>query len=68
MSMVPSVKSLLDSVEIRFFVKIERVQDFFEIGRFGTDSSLITGATVVFVEPSKAQEAKELLAAMEDEP
>jgi hypothetical protein len=63
--MVSFVKSLLQSSGIRFFIKNEHVQDFFGIGRFGTGFSPITGAPVMFVEPSRADEARELLVAME---
>jgi hypothetical protein len=66
-AMVSFVKSLLQSEGIRFFIKNEHVQDFFGIGRFGTGFSPITGAPVVFVEPTRADEAKELLAAIEEE-
>ncbi len=65
-AMVSFVKSLLQSTDIRFFIKNERVQDLFGIGSFGTGFSPITGAPVVFVEPTKADEAAELLAAIED--
>ena len=66
-AMVSFVKSLLQSSGIRFFIKNERVQDLLGIGRFGTGFNPITGAPVVFVEPTKAEEAKQLLAAIEDE-
>ena len=66
-AMVSFVKSLLQSAGIRFFIKNERVQDLLGIGSFGTGFSPITGAPVVFVEPTKAGEAEELLAAIEDE-
>ena len=60
--LVPFVESLLQSADIRFFIKGERVQDFFGWGRFGTGFSIITGPPVVYVEPAKADEARELLA------
>ena len=66
-AMVSFVQSLLQSAGIRFYIKNERVQDLLGIGRFGTGFNPITGALVVFVEPTKAEEAKELLAAIEDE-
>jgi hypothetical protein len=66
-AMVSFVQSLLQSAGIRFFIKNERVQDLFGIGRFGTGFSPITGAPMVFVEPTKVEEARELLAAMNDE-
>ena len=61
-ALVPFVESLLQSAGIRFFIKGERVQDFFGWGRFGSGFSIITGPPVVFVEPAKADEARELLA------
>jgi hypothetical protein len=66
-AMVSFVQSLLQSTGIRFFIKNDRVQDLFGIGRFGTGFSPITGAPIVYVEPTKAQEATELLAAIDEE-
>ena len=65
-AMVSFVQSLLQSAGIRFFIKNERVQDLLGIGRFGTGFSPITGAPAVFVEPTKVDDAKELLAGIED--
>lgn len=61
-ALVPFVESLLQSTGIRFFIKGERVQDFFGWGRFGSGFSIITGPPVVYVEPARADEARELLA------
>lgn len=61
-ALVPFVESLLRGDGIRYFIKGERVQDFFGWGRFGSGFNIITGPPVVFVEPGRAAEAKELLA------
>jgi len=61
-ALVPFVESLLQSAGIRFFIKGERVQDFFGWGRFGSGFNIITGPPTVYVEPAKADEARELLA------
>ena len=60
-ALVPFVESLLRSADIRFFIKGERVQDLFGAGRFGFGFNIITGPPLVYVEPAKADEAKELL-------
>jgi hypothetical protein len=64
-SLVPIVKSLLSSENIRFFIKGEGVQDLFGSGRLGSGFSIITGPPVVYVEPDRAEEARELLAEVE---
>lgn len=66
-AMASFVKSLLQSVEIRFFIKGERVQDLIAYGQLGAGFNPITGAPVLFVEPSRAEEARELLSAIEEE-
>ena len=67
-ALVPFVKSLLQSADIRFFVKGERVQDLFGFGRFGPGFNLITGPPTVYVEPDRAEEARELLDDIEEDP
>lgn len=61
-AIVPVIQSLLQSAEIRFFIKGEGVQDLFGWGRFGAGYSLVTGPPAVYVEPERAEEARELLA------
>lgn len=61
-ALVPFVESLLTSAAIRYFIKGERVQDFFGWGRLAVGFSLIAGPPVVYVEPDHADEARELLA------
>ena len=58
-SLVPIVKSLLVAENIRFFIKDEGVQDLF--GKLGSGFSIIAGPPVVYVEPDRAEEARELL-------
>jgi Putative prokaryotic signal transducing protein len=67
-SLVPIVKSLLASENIRFFIKGEGVQDLFGPGRLGSGFNIITGPPVVYVEPDRAEEARELLAEVESSP
>lgn len=64
-AMISFAKSLLQSEGIRYFVKGERVQDLIAYGSFGPGFNPITGPPILFVEPSRADEAKELLAAIE---
>jgi preprotein translocase subunit SecY len=66
-AIVSFVESLLQSAGIRFFIKNEQVQDLFGIGRVGTGFSIFIGAPAVFVEPTRADEAAELLASIEAE-
>ena len=67
-ALVPFVKSLLESAEIRHFIRGENVQDFFGWGRLGSGFNIITGPPVVYVEPDRAEEARELLAEVKDAP
>jgi hypothetical protein len=54
-------KSLLEEAGIPFFVKNEETQSLFGWGRLGTGYNVITGPPVVMVDPSRADEARELL-------
>ncbi len=67
-SLVPVVKSLLASEDIRFFIKGEGVQDLFGSGRIGSGFSIIAGPPVVYAEPGRADEARELLSAVDESP
>lgn len=67
-AMVSFAKSLLEAADIRFVVSNEQMQDLFGVGRFGTGWSVVTGAPVVLVEPSRADEARDLLATMSVDP
>ena len=60
------MKSLLQSADIRFFVKGEGVQDLIGYGRFGPGFNPITGPPTLYVEPTRAEEALELLDDLED--
>jgi hypothetical protein len=66
-ALVSFVPTLLESAGIRFFIKGERLQDLFGLGRFGSGFNVLTGPPVLFVEPSRAEEARELLADVEME-
>jgi hypothetical protein len=65
-AVVSFVRSLLESTGMRFFIKNEGVQDLFGLGRFGAGFNPLTGPPVVFVEPARAEEARELLAQLEE--
>jgi hypothetical protein len=67
-ALVPFVESLLTSAGIPYFIKGERVQDFFGWGRLAVGFSLIAGPPVVYVEPDRAEEARELLADVKSAP
>ncbi len=67
-ALVPFVESLLTSAGIRHFIKGEGVQDFFGWGRLAVGFSLIAGPPVVYVEPDRAEEARELLADVKSAP
>jgi len=67
-ALVPFVESLLTSAGIPYFIKGERVQDFFGWGRLAVGFSLIAGPPVVYVEPGRAEEARELLADVKSAP
>jgi hypothetical protein len=60
------VQSLLQWPGISFYVKGKRVQDLFGVGRFGLGFNLVTGPPVLFVEPSRAEEASALLTLLEE--
>lgn len=61
-------KSLLEGAGIRYYVQNEQVQDLFGLGRLGTGFSTISGAPVVLVEPSRAEEGSELMATLNVDP
>ncbi len=67
-ALVPVVKSLLASENVRFFIKGEGVQDLFGWGRFGAGFNIIAGPPVVYAEPERAEEARELLDAAVESP
>ncbi len=60
------VQSLMQWPSISFYIKGKRVQDLFGVGRFGLGFKLITGPPVLFVEPSRAEEAGALLRQLEE--
>jgi preprotein translocase subunit SecD len=65
-ALVPLARSLLDSAGIRYFIRNERVQDLFGWGRLGPGYNVAAGAPMVTVEPSREDEARELLAKLND--
>jgi hypothetical protein len=67
-ALVPLVKSLLDPTGMRYFIKGEGVQDLLGLGRFPSGFNVITGPPVVYVEPDRAEEARELLSDLSDSP
>ena len=65
-TLVPLARSILDGAGIRYFIRNERVQDLIGWGRLGPGYNIPAGAPLVTVEPSRADEAKELLADLVD--
>ena len=63
-SMIPLVTSLLQSANIRFFIKNERDQHLYGSGVLGAGHNPISGPPVVMVEPAGAEAAAELLRAI----
>jgi hypothetical protein len=60
-SLIPLVKSLLQSANIRFFIKNEQTQHLFGSGTAGLGYNLVSGPPLVMVDPAGAEEAIELL-------
>ena len=60
-SMIPIVTSLLQSVDIQFFIKNEKDQTFYGGGALGVGHNPISGPPVVMVDPARAEESSELL-------
>ena len=60
-SMIPLVKSLLQSANIRFFIKNERLQHLYGGGTLGVGHNPISGPPIVSVDPERVKEARELL-------
>ena len=65
-SLVVMAKSLLESAGIQYLLKGEIVQDFIGWGRFGTGFNPITGPLEIQVEREHEEEARSLLAEMEE--
>lgn len=65
-SLVVMAKSLLESAGIQYLVKGEIVQDFIGFGRLGTGFNPITGPLEIQVEREHEEEARRLLAEMEE--
>jgi hypothetical protein len=61
-------KSLLEEAGVRFFIKNEGTQSLFGGGQLGTGYNLFTGPPVLMVEPSRVDEARELLHPLLEEP
>jgi hypothetical protein len=60
-SMIPLVTSILQSANIRFFIKNEKDQTYYGSGSLGVGHNPIAGPPVVMVDPAGAEEASELL-------
>ncbi len=60
-SMIPLVTSLLQSANIRFYIKNERDQHLYGSGTIGVGHNPISGPPVVMVDPARAEAAGELL-------
>lgn len=60
--LAPVIKSILDGAEIRYVIHGENVQDLFGVGRIGPGFNPIAGQPTLFVESSRAEQARALLA------
>jgi len=63
---VAVAKSLLESVGLKYLVKGEGIQDLFGIGRIGSMYNMVTGPIQIQVLKGDAEDARELLADLED--
>jgi hypothetical protein len=61
-ALVSFARSLLESAGIRFFIKNEGVQDLFGMGRLGSGFNPLTGPPIIYVDPDRVEEARDLLA------
>lgn len=60
-SLIPLVKSLLQSASIRFYIKNETDQSLYGSGAIGLGHNPISGPPIVMVDPTAVGEASELL-------
>jgi hypothetical protein len=67
-AMLAVARSLLEEAGIRFFIKNEGTQNLFGGGQLGTGYNVFTGPPSLMVEPSRVDEARELLAALLEAP
>ena len=65
-ALIAMAKSLLESAEIEYVIKGEYSQDFFAIGRIGTGFSPITGPVEIQVLRENEEDARGLLAGLEE--
>ena len=65
---LPVVESLLESNDIPYFVANGVTQDFLSWGRVVTGYNVLLGPPIVKVPESRADEARELIAAMSQPP
>ncbi len=65
-ALVSFARSLLESAGIRFFIKNEGVQDLFGMGRLGSGFNPLTGPPIIYVDPDRVEEARDLLADLEE--
>ncbi len=62
------IKSLLDSADIKYFIKNENAQDLFGGGVFGVGFNPVTGPVQVQVLEEDAEDARELLKDISETP
>lgn len=65
-AIIAVAKSLLDDADIKYFAKGEGLQNLFGFGTLGTGFNPIIGPIQLQVEEHKADEAKQILAGLED--
>lgn len=66
-ALVPVVESLLRDAGIEFMTRGAAIQDLFGWGRFGTGSNYATGPVEFWVRADEAEEARSVLAALDEE-
>lgn len=62
---IAMVKSLLESAEIKYFVKNEGLQDLFVLGRLGIGFNPIIGPVEIWVKKEDEKDARKLLEELE---
>jgi hypothetical protein len=67
-SLLPIVKSVLDSAGIPYLVQGDETLGLFPLGRFGVGVSKRTLGAIVHVPRDRLEETKELLRGLEEEP
>jgi putative signal transducing protein len=65
-AVIAVAKSLLDDADIKYFAKGEQLQNLFGVGTIGTGYNPLVGPIQLQVEEHQADEAKTILAGLEE--